>query len=386
MILRAKQGRNQRGLCFGSSNESGLESAAFVLSHRGTQLFADVRLSDKVPEGLLVIDDRIFRYLGCSDNSEVRLTLESGEIPYCSELRLAVSSTKNVDNNAIADAISKRVNDLQDDFEGLILQIGQELVIERLGICFQVLSFFPKNEVFSAARIAWNHLEEIHLDPKDKATRFNLCCVVEVGAAAQQADIDNGPSSDTSHKQMRYKAAIAAIESLAENYSNYDSSTQFCGFAYSDEAVAYQFYDSQTGESIHSSSLHSPSVLIAFVEWLRSIISSHEDKTSNPGDALRIAIEVASTFQDLNNYPTIILFCSSGVHSAGPNPVKTVKRSIGNSKLMIFSLNLGLDRNLELMEAIAGITNGKAFSVKKMNDVNQVPYLLNELSSKGSDA
>ncbi|TFG32056.1 VWA domain-containing protein [Candidatus Thorarchaeota archaeon] len=386
MILRAKQGRNQKGLCFVSSKESNLESGVFELNYKDKWLLADIRLSQHVPEDLLILDDRLFRELGCFNESELILHPTSNDVPYCSELRLSVVSTKGLDNRVIADAISKRVNDLQDDFEGLILKLGQEILIERLGIIFKVLFLFPKDDVLSASRISWNVLEEIHLTPKNDFPLFNICSVIEIGAAAQIVDIENEATDDTCETLPRYEAAISAIKLLAKSYSGYGTITQFCGFAYSDEVVRYQLYDSQTGESIPSSSLYSHSILFAFTEWLRSIASSHKGRASNPGEALRVAIETASNFQDLNEYPTILLFCSSGIHSVGPNPVKEVKKSLSNSKLRILSLNLGLDRNLDLMEAIAKTGNGKAIGVKQMSEVEQLLLLLSELVSKGSDA
>ena len=386
MILSVKQGRKQKGLCFVSSEESSASSGVYRLTYGEKDILVDIRPSKQVPKNSLVADERIFRILECSEDSEISLDFQCSDVTLCSELSLSISSTKGLDNHKIAEAISKRVNDLQDDFDGLVLKVGQILVIERLGIRFKVISLTPTDDDCSAARISWDKLDEIHLEPVEPLQLYNICCVVEIGAAGQISDIENSTTCDTCESIPRYEAAISAISILAKNYTGYGTGTQFCGFAYSDNVTQYQMFDSQSGKLVSVSSLHSQSLLIAFTEWLRSIITDHKGKPSNPGEALKAAIEAASHFDDANDYPTLLLFCSSGVHSAGQNPVKVVKNTLKSSKLVILSVNLGLDRNFDIMDEIARTSNGCVIPVQESNDVNKITDLLHDLLSLGSDA
>ena len=132
MDIKAKQGRNQKGLCF-VSEESDINEGVFRITCNEKKLLADLRKSSSVPTELIVLDQRIFKWLECNEDEELVLEKITDDIPSCSEIRLLLSSTRDLDNRTIADAISKRVNDLHDDFDGLILQVGQEFQIERLG-------------------------------------------------------------------------------------------------------------------------------------------------------------------------------------------------------------------------------------------------------------
>ena len=73
-------------------------------------------------------------------------------------------------------------------------------------------------------------------------------------------------------------------------------------------------FDSQSGKLVSVSSLHSQSLLIAFTEWLRSIITDHKGKPSNPGEALKAAIEAASHFDDANDLCGLQGPCSKRLH------------------------------------------------------------------------
>ncbi len=385
MNLKAKNGGNQEGLCFVSSETSLRDPGVFEIHYNDHYQLIEVRPSDRVPSNLIVLDERVFIELGCSDNSEITLDLVNDSIPICKNLCLSVTSTKNLDNQAVADAISKRVNDLRGDFNGLILRVGQVLSIDRLGIKFNILSLNPMSEVHSAARISWDVLDEICLEPRTISNIYNLCCIIEIGAAAHIADVADSSKISTSSSVPRYEASLAALMKLSENFSGYGTEAQFCGFAYSDEVIQYPLYNSETGESILSSSIHSLSLFASFAEWVRKALDSHKGKPSNPGEMLSVAIETASTFHDVNDYPTIVLFCSSGAHTAGPNPVKVAKNHLNESNLILFSLSVGKDSKLDLMEAIIGYTQGTVLNVTDLKQIEVVPSLIFELLNQVGD-
>jgi len=377
--LKAKQGRNQKGLCFVSEDAGQFKEGVYQISIHGNTLIADIRTSSNIPRDLIILDQRIFNWFSCKDEAEVLLEETTSSIPTCSEIRLAVTSTRNLDNRIIADAISQRVNDLIDDFDGLILQIGQSFQIDRLGIRFTVKSLNPEDAINHSARISWPNLEKIHLDPVESLTPFNMVCIVEVGAAAQISDV----SKESENTLPRYEATLEAIKLVSEFYSDYGSNALFCGFAYSDEITPFKLFDIETGNSTEVSSIHSPSLFVAFIEWIETLIPDHNGRASNPGDALRQGIESAEELTKSNSIPTIILFFSSGVHTSGPNPVKIVKNKIKSDGPTILCFIPGLKSNHDVMMTIAENSRGKAIKVSEFEDVSNIIEALLDLSAGG---
>ena len=379
MNLKATQGRNQKGLCFVSEDEAPLKEGVYRISYHGKTLLADIRTSANVPQSLIILDQRIFSWLSCRNESKVLLEEVSSFIPTCSEIRLAITSTRDLDNRTIADAISQRVNDLHDDFDGLILQEGQSFQIDRLGIIFTVKSLNPMDTSSQAARIAWDSLEKIHLDPVEFLSPFNMVCIVEVGAAAQISDVRNRSEGHI----PRYTAALKAIELISENYSDYGSTAQFQGFAYSDEIQHFTLFDPETGDPTEVSSIDSPSLFVAFTKWIERSISDHLGRPSNPGVALETGIESAIELAKSNSLQTIILFFSSGVHTSGPNPVKVVKNKATSNGPRILCFTPGEKSNHDVMVAIAEASQGKAMKVPDIEEISVIIDILMDFSSGG---
>ena len=358
MNLKVKQGRNQKGLCFVSVEEIDFKIGVYEIKFGEKKILADIRKTPQVPIGLVVLDTRIYSWLGCEDNAEMSFVKSSLDIPLCRDLELSVSSTKNLDNRSVAEAISKRVSDLQDDFDGLILQKNQRFIIERLGIQFTVESLTPINSSHHSCRVGWDDLEKIHLTPVVEVPAYNLICVIELGAAAHIADVLQISTDGTSMSVPRYQVAFEVLDQIMFAYSGYGTGSQFSGFIYSDEVVAYSMFDSQTGAPIQISSLYSKSLLQSFSEWVRREITVHKNKPSNPGQALVRAFASGSSLTESNEHPTVILLCSSGVHSHGPNPVKEVRKSYGSHEIPILCVSTGEGSNKDVLYAIAEITNG----------------------------
>jgi hypothetical protein len=365
VILKAKQGRNQKGLCFVSGDEEWQKEGVYRVIYCGKSTFVDIRISSKVPAGLIILDHRIFSLLSCKEDVDVDIDAISATIPRCTNIRLSITSTRELDNRTIANAISQQVNDIKDDFDGLILQEGQSIKIERLGINFRVESLNPQDASTKAARIIWNNLEKINLDPVESLEPFNIVCVVEIGAAAQVRDVSDSASENLS----RFKTAMNAIRQIAESYTNYGSGAQFQGFAYSDEIIPFTFFDSETGMPTEVSQIDSISTFIGFVEWLEQLIPEHKGRPSNPGEALQIGIGSIADFSSSNSHPTILLFFSSGVHTSGPNPVKIMKDAISSMNFHILCYVLGAKSNFDVMEAIAEIGHGRAIKVVSSENI-----------------
>ncbi len=379
MNLKAAQGRNQRGLCFVSEDDVPLKEGVYQISYCGKTLLADIRTSANVPRNLIILDQRIFSWFSCKNEDEVLLREVTSIIPTCSEIRLAVTSTRNLDNRTIADAISQRVNDLHDDFDGLILQVGQSFQIDRLGIVFTVKSFNPMDTSNHAARIAWDDLEKIHLDPVESLPSSNIVCIFEVGAASQISDVRNRSEDHV----PRYTAALEAIKRISENYTDYGSTAQFHGFAYSDEIQHFSLFDPETGDPTEVTSIDSSSLFVAFTEWIKRLISDHLGRPSNPGVALETGIESAIELTKSNSLQTIILFFSSGVHTSGPNPVKVVKTKTTSNGPKILCFTLGEKSNHDVMVAIAEASQGKAMKVTDTDEISGIIDILMDLSSGG---
>ena len=379
MHLKGKQGRNQKGLCFVSDEIETIGDGLYQISFDGNSMLADVRVSSNVPQDLIVLDQRVFNGISCEDGCDVQLEEISTSVPTCTEIRLSLSSTRNLDNRKIADAISQRVSDLTDDFDGLILTVGQSFQIDRLGIRFSVKSLDPVDNIHHAARISWKRLEKIHLDPVESLTPSNLVCIFEVGAAAQISDV----RSESGDHVPRYTAALEAIKLVSESYSDYSSKAQFHGFAYSDEIEKFTLFDPDTGNPTEVSRIDSPSLFVAFTEWIEHLISDHLGRPSNPGVALETGLESALEIAELNSLQTIILFFSSGAHTSGPNPVKVAKNKITSDGPRILCFIPGEKSNHEIMEAVAEASQGKSMRVTDFEEISSIIEILMDLSCGG---
>jgi hypothetical protein len=377
MILKAKQGRNQKGFCFVPGGEPGFEIGVYEIEYNEKKIFADIRKSSQVPTGLAILDSRVFSWLGCQENADVTFSYCSFDIRRCEELELSLSSTKNLDNKSIADAISKRIVDLKDDFDGLILKKEHKIIIERLGIQFTVNSIAPIDDECNACRIVWNDLKSIHLIPVLGVPAYNLICVIEVGAAAHIDDVVQTSPEGVSKPILRYQISLEALNQIMSAYSGYSSGSYFSGIIYSDEVMPYSVFDPQTGNLVEISLLFSKSLLESFSEWVLQEIPAHKNKPSNPGQALAVAFEHGFSLQESREHPTVILFCSSGVHSHGPNPVKMVKNSIGSREIPVFCLSIGSGSNSDVLEAIASLTKGR---MVKVDSASQVAKINDELA------
>jgi hypothetical protein len=376
--LKVKQGGNQKGFCFVSTEVPELENGVCEIGNNSGKILADVRKSTKVTKDTIFLDSRIFSLLTCTEGSDVSVVPLGLDIPTCRTLELTVTSMKGLDNRAISEAISKRINDLIDDFEGFVLQENQRLLVTHLGIQFSVKSLEPMNDRSKSCRIKWDKLERIHLEPVSSMSPYNLICVVEVGAAAHISDVLQNASQSEAKLVSRYATALRVLNHILSRYSGYGTDTKFSGFAYSDEIAAYSVFDPETGTLIEMTSLYSKSVIEAFIEWVDKVVQTHKSRPSNPGLALTATIERASEISEENDFPTIILLCSSGVHSSGPNPVKAVKKGIELVQVPVICISLGSESNVDVLKTIADITNGLIIEISDTDEIVMINDTLAE--------
>ncbi len=371
--LRAKRGRNQQGLCFVSANTMESPTSTCELIFNTKSIYSDIKESDKVPEGIIILDSRVYDMLDCNENVEVKLVVLSDKIPVCTEIHLDIISKRDLQNHTVANAISKRIDDFQEHFEGLVLQSGTEFEISELGISFVVRSLSPTDPTSNAARISWKNLVKIHLGALESEPN-NVCFIVEVAAATQIADVRIG-----SDVMTRHQAILHALTIIEERFREYRTNAEFSGIVFSDELLPFITFDSQTGEKKETTYLDSSSILGAFRKWVNTNLDEFSQKPSNPGAALLKGLEMAQGMTGRNGLPTLIVFFSSGVYSAGQNPVKVTRTNFGEQSVRILSISVGEDSAKDIMEAIANEGNGSSFTIDSDDQIASVVDAINEL-------
>ncbi|MFW9869648.1 MAG: hypothetical protein ACFFEL_08485 [Candidatus Thorarchaeota archaeon] len=344
MNLRALRGRDQKGLCFVSTDT---DSGIFKMEFNGKVAISDIRPSEKVPTGTIIIDSRLSELLEIDEGCRITLELVQHEIPVCNEIRLAVTSKRDLDNQKVAHAMSKRIDDFQEFIDGLILQEGQDLFIPKLGLSLCVLSMTPTESSTKSARISWNQLLKIRLAPSDSEP-YNLCIIVETAAATQIVDVLSGDQ-----KISRHEAILSSLQKIEAQFTSIGKKVLFAGMAFSDTVFHFKTFDSETGVEVERTSIHSSSLIGAYREWVKKISEDNLNLPSNPGEALKESLIIAQSLSESNNLPTAILLFSSGIYTAGQNPVKISRIHGRNSKVMIFAFSMGIKSEIDIMEAIA---------------------------------
>jgi len=369
--LRAKRGRNQQGLCFVSSQSWDDTITYYELSYSSNTVYSDVRGSAKVPEGIIVLDARVFDILDCSEDAEINLVALSQDFPTCNEIQLDIISRRDIENQTVAHAISERIDDFKEHFEGLILSIGQKFELSDLGIGFMVRSMSPVDPTTNAARIVWNELLKINLSATE-AQPSNLCIIVEVAAATQIVDVSLGTDDMT-----RHQAILHILTVIKNRLRGYSKEILFAGYVFSNQVIPFITFDSQTGEESEMTSLDSPSIVEAFRTWVNTALDEFSKTPSNPGAALKLGLEKAQSLSSVNGFPTTIIFFSSGVYSAGQNPVKVTRMNKGESDVRVLGISVGRDSAIDIVDAIAKEGDGISFHLDSDEKVSSIVDAIN---------
>ena len=377
--LRPKRGRNQQGICFVSPEALDSNIETCELNCGSNSVYSDIRESDKVPEGVVILDARIHDMLDCNEAEEIELVALSDKIPICTEIHLDVISKRALENQTVANAISKRIDDFQDYFEGLVLRQGQELTISEIGISFLVTSMKPTDSTTGAARIVWKQLLKIHLGAEEFHPS-NLCIIVEVAAATQIADVKFDVDVSEPSCLTRHQAILQTLEVMERSYQPNEINALFAGIVFSDEVLPFITFDSQTGEEIQITNFHSSSLIGAFRNWVNTGLDEFSNRPSNPGAALRIGLEKARSLNEKNGLPTTIVFFSSGVYSAGQNPVKITRTNMGDLDVRILSIAVGEDSATDIMEAIAKEGKGTSIHLNSIDRINLIVDAINRMT------
>ena len=378
MKLLVQKGRNQQGLCFVSTDTLDSSTATCELRCNSDSIYSDIRGSVKVSDGIIILDARVYDMLHCSDEDEISLTVLADKIPTCTEIHLDIISKRALQNHTVAQAISRRIDDFQEHFEGLILQTGQEFAVSGLGISFVVRSLSPTDPTTNAARISWKNLLKIHLGALE-AQPTNLCIIAEVAAATQIADVRINSDVGGDNYASRHQAILQALDSIEAKFHGYGNDAQFAGIVFSDEVLPFITFDTQTGEEAETTSLHSSSLIGAFRKWFDTALDEFSKRPSNPGAALTKGFEKAQSLTEINGLPTTILFFSSGVYSAGKNPVKITRTILSNQAVRVLTISVGEDSATDIMDAIAKEGSGKSIHMDSDDMLASIVNAINEM-------
>ena len=375
--MQARRGRNQQGLCFVKNDEIDSSVVTCELTCGASSVFSDIKHSEKVPEGIIVLDARIYDMLNCQSDDDVSVTQLSTKLPTCTEIHLDVISQRDLHNHKVAQAISKRIDDFKDHFDGLILHVNQEFNVSELGVGFVVRSMSPVDPETDAARISWNNLLKIHLGAEE-GQPSNLCIIVEVAAATQIADVRL--ASDGS-QMTRHQAILHSLDYIERSIRGHSVNTLFTGAVFSDDVIPFITFDSQTGKETEISLLHSSSLIGVFRKWVDTSLDEFVNRPSNPGAAIQHAFERAQSMSETNGMPTIVVLFSTGVQSAGRNPVKVVRTGLGEHIVRILSISVGEESVTDIMDAIAKEGNGRSVHLDSDEKITLIVKAINEMTT-----
>jgi hypothetical protein len=358
--LEAVKGRNQRGISFVHPSVTVVRTAR--LSFQGTETFTDIRTSDQVASGSIIIDSRIYDELACTQHCEISLTAVPEEIPDCNELSLLVDSLKGLENKKVVDEVSNQVEDLREHLDGLIVKSGQRIVVADLGIRLVVDEVKPVAEGLQASRIIWNQLLKVNLTAlADVPSCFNICYAIDVAASSE---IDDVEMVDGSQRKTRLETGLSVIQSTLTSPSECpDALVSAVAFGETPQQIG-----SVEGEALelNSESFHQ------IHEWLTAQNADHNDEPSDPGKALELSLQVANELKSQNHLPTVVMLISGGAFTSGRNPV-SMARNIGASDgVTVSCVALGKESDLDLMRAIADAGKGSLIHIGQYKDVTQV--------------
>ncbi|MFX1331066.1 MAG: hypothetical protein ACFE9W_05900 [Promethearchaeota archaeon] len=359
MELEAIKGRKQRGISFVHPSVTTIATAQ--LSYGGVIVFSDIRTSERVASGSIVMDSRIFDELGCEEHSEVSLTAVPETIPDSNELSLLIYSLEGLVNTKAVDALSKRIEDLKDYLDGLIVRMGQRIDIAELSVGFVVERLNPIAEQFQASRIMWNQILKVNLTAQaELPSCFNVCFAIDVGASSsiQDVEMENGTGGIT-----RFKAGLRAIEAILSSIRECDVNLV--------SAIAFGESSEQLTTSEGSALQLSSESCQPILNWLSEQNNDRNDEPSNPGSALELSIEVARHLNSRNGLSTNVILISGGAFTSGRNPVNMARKIGACEDILITSVALGVESDRDLMQAIANAGNGSLIHIDQFKDITQ---------------
>ncbi|MGY5855815.1 MAG: VWA domain-containing protein, partial [Candidatus Thorarchaeota archaeon] len=114
-------------------------------------------------------------------------------------------------------------------------------------------------------------------------------------------------------------------------------------------------------------------------KWFDTSLDDFSNRPSNPGAALKHGIEQAQSLNESNSLSTTIVFFSSGIYSAGQNPVKVTRMNLGDRPIRILCISVGQDSATDIMEAIAKEGKGKSIHMTSEDRMDSIVDAINDL-------
>ncbi|MFW9888163.1 MAG: hypothetical protein ACFFER_08280 [Candidatus Thorarchaeota archaeon] len=360
MDVEAIKGRSQKGISFVHPSMTTITTAK--LSYGGVIVFSDIRTSERVASGSIVMDSRIFNELGCEEHSEVSLTAVSETIPDSNELSLLINSLEGLESTKAVDALSKRIEDLKDYLDGLIVRMGQRIDIAELGVGLVVDNLNPIAEKLQASRIMWNQLLKVNLAAQaELPSCFNVCFVTDVGASSSIEDVE---MEDGTGGITRLKAGLHAIEAILSSIREcHDTLVSAIAFGESSKQLA-----TSEGSALQLSSKSCQPIH----NWLSEQNNDRSDEPSNPGSALELSIEVAQHLNSRNGLSSMVILISGGAFTSGRNPISMARKIGTRDDIFLTCVALGIKSDRDLMQAIAIAGNGSLIHIDQFKDVTRL--------------
>lgn len=314
-----------------------------------------------MPKDSIVIDRRQYDMLFLLPDAEVDLQPVLIELPYCSEITLSLTSKRVLDVKKIAQALSQRIQDMEVYLDGLVLVIGQSIPLDELGVIITPKQLNPLSVPLHAARVDWKRVMKIILESDSKPTGFNLCSLIELGAASRREDISSckGADSDAPPNFLaRHESALQLVSSLLQHQVSVTHSFLVYSAIFSEFVEEFP-PDENEGHMQVVNSENSSGYLTHLENWIENHLNSHDRKATDLASALLRGIEAAKAMKSKSPLPVVVLLLSSGAYSHGKNPIPLVRKLLSETEgIYVACVGLGAHIDTALLSAIAGEAGG----------------------------
>jgi hypothetical protein len=356
------RGHNQRGFAFVGSGETLTSSRVYKVSFRNRALFCDLKQSDRVPRGVVVLDSRMFDELGCAASEPVELAPVKMAIPECRDLVLSFEVTRGADATGVPELVSTKGERLKGYIDSLIVTPGQSLSLPELGIRLVVNRASPLSDEGRLCRIVWRLLTNVAVSPITSASGFNLVCLLEFTMRGMSPSGDKKDSSSESVLQL--------VAELIRLVSEAEKKLLFAVVTYSTDTSSFVTFNPITGQEENLSEATSDTDIRVLTTWLEQQAPRHLGKPIRPAVGLEKAVSLAKEASARNGMHSAIVLFTRGTYSAGGNPVAVATRSSSDGSWGVFCVPLPGSRDLELIRAIAEAGGGTMLELSRREDMH----------------
>lgn len=326
-----------------------------------TRVFSHVRKNSQVPSDSIVIDSRQYDMLVLKPDTEVDLQPVVIDLPCCSEITLSLTSKRVLDARKIAQALSQRIQDMEVYLDGLVLVIGQSVPLDELGVIVTPKQLNPMSIPLQAARVDWKRVMKIVLESDPKPTGFNLCSLIELGAASRKEDISPCEGADSDAPPIflaRHEAAFQLLSSLIQHQASVTHSFLVYSAVFSEFVEEFPLAENEEYMQAVNSE-NSSGYLTRLENWIESHLNSHDRKATDLASALLRGIEAAKSMRSKSPLPVVVLLLSSGAYSHGKNPIPLVRKLLSETDgIYVACVGFGAHIDTALVSAIAEEADG----------------------------